>query len=579
MFKIQIKNYFQNPVLISDIKKTFEITEISNLTSIVKDEKVFLFYEVKSKDKNKKLDSVICLAISKDGINFEKYNKNPIFKEKEARCSNPKLIKIKEGYLLTYKVIKTGTNKSELHGAFSKDLLKWEKRGKITLKELVMTQDYKYDKMKTALSVSGIKIVPNPVVIKQGILLAYNITQKVGKNKIYSWGLALFDKENSNRVLWRTKEPIFSSENNKIVLGGLAKLKEKWFLYYYSEIDKGISVATMDFYEDIYEDIKEEELPKLIKFEKNPILEPRTKYLWESKGVFNAGAIYEQGRVYLVYRAITEGDVSVMGLAISEDGINISERLDKPIYLPRESFELNPSSKRSYNYLSGWGHSGCEDPRIVKIEDRLFMTYIAFDGGNPPGVALTSIKADDFLNRKWNWEQAILISPPGELHKNWVLFPEKLNNKYALLHSLSPEILIEYLDNLNFDNNRHIKSYYNGISQQGFWHDWVRGAGPSPIKTDKGWLIFYHAQEMRDSGKYKLGAMLLDLKNPSLVIARSKRPVLDAENLNFGKPGIIYSCGAVIIKDKLFVYYGRNDYNLGVATANLDEFLEKLLSC
>lgn len=89
MFKIQIKNYFQNPVLISDIKKTFEITEISNLTSIVKDEKVFLFYEVKSKDKNKKLDSVICLAISKDGINFEKYNKNPIFKEKEARCSNP----------------------------------------------------------------------------------------------------------------------------------------------------------------------------------------------------------------------------------------------------------------------------------------------------------------------------------------------------------------------------------------------------------------------------------------------------------------------------------------------------------
>lgn len=326
-------------------------------------------------------------------------------------------------------------------------------------------------------------------------------------------------------------------------------------------------------------------MPDLIKFEKNPILEPRTECVWESKGVFNAGAIYEQGKVYILYRAVGENDISVIGLAISGDGIKISERLDKPIYVPRESFELSPSGKRGYNYLSGWGHSGCEDPRIVKIEDRFYMTYTAHDGDNPPGVALTSIKVNDFLNRKWdNWERPVLISRPGELHKNWVLFPEKIGNKYAILHSISPEILIEYLDDLEFDN-KYIKSYYDGISQDydgisqdSFWHDWIRGTGPSPIKTDKGWLIFYHAMESRDPGKYKLGAMLLDLKDPCQIVARSKRPVLEPDELDIGKPGVVYACGAVVIENKLFVYYGRNDYNLGVATANLDEFLEGLLS-
>ena len=320
------------------------------------------------------------------------------------------------------------------------------------------------------------------------------------------------------------------------------------------------------------------EVAQLRKFENNPLLKPREKCLWESKGVFNAAAIYEQGKVYLIYRSVTENDISVLGLAISEDGINISERLTQPIYIPRASFELNSSSKRTYNYLSGWGHSGCEDPRIVKIEDKFYMTYTAFDGGNPPGVALTSIKVEDFLNRRWEkWEMPVLISPPNELHKNWVLFPEKIDNRYAILHSLSPKILIEYFDNLRFDNNKYIKSFYDGNCLESRWESHTRGVGPPPIKTNKGWLILYHATEDRDPGKYKLGAMLLDLKNPYQIIARSKGPVLEPEmNLNIGKSGVVYSCGAVVIKDKLFVYYGQNDYLLGVATANLDEFLEKL---
>ncbi len=602
MFNVKIKNYFQNPILTPDSKKNFEKRGIFNSTAIVKDKKVFLFYQA-----NDKINSVICLATSRDGINFKKYNKNPIIKERGAKCANPRITKIEKEYFLTYEVTKK-TNKTHLYKAFSKNLLLWGKKGKIISKKSsgAIVQDYqdkgvylgyfgknyiqigfskdlaswKIEK-KSVLSIrkrfydkEKIEIGPNPIVVKQGILFIYNAFQKQRKKKLYTWGGVLFDKEDPGKILWRSKKPIFSSEKDKITLGGLVKFQKRWLLYYYSEIDKGINVAFLNFWEEI----KDEDLPKLIKFEQNPILEIRNNCLWESKGVFNAAVIYEQGKVYLVYRSITENDISVMGLAVSEDGINISERLTEPIYFPREPFELNPSGKRTYNYLSGWGHSGCEDPRIVKIDDRFYMIYIAFDGGNPPGVALTSIKVNDFLNRKWKWKRPVLISPPGELHKNWVIFPEKINNKYAILHSISPKILIRYVDNLNyFNGTKYINSYYEP-SQIGYWEDWVRGAGPPPIKTGKGWLIFYHAMESRDSGKYKLGAMILDFKDPRRILARSKRPILEPNpNLNIGKLGVVYSCGSVIIKDKLFVYYGRNDYNLGVATTNLDEFLEKLM--
>ena len=84
------------------------------------------------------------------------------------------------------------------------------------------------------------------------------------------------------------------------------------------------------------------------------------------------------------------------------------------------------------------------------------MTYAAFNGRECPRVALTSIKVDDFLNKEWNWERPVLISPPREIHKNWVIFPEKINGRYVILHSISPEISIAYVDSLKFNNNTYI---------------------------------------------------------------------------------------------------------------------------
>lgn len=559
MFKVQVKNYFQNPILISNQKGV--------PTAITKEKKVFLFYEE---------SNAICLAISRDGINFKKENVC-VVKERGKKCRNPRIFKTEKGYFLFYRVVGKA-NKTYICGAFSNNLLSWRKTGKITLakKQEIINKDNQliFSIKKNLPNKEKIEIGPSPVMAEQGILFVYN-TVKFAKSgvKHYSWNLVLCDKENPSKILWRAEKPIFSSEKNKITLGGLVKFQGKWLLYYYSEIDKGINIAFLDSWEDFWEDVKEEEPLKLIKFEGNPILEPRKMYFWESKACFNVAAIYEQGKVYIIYRSITEDDVSVLGLAISKDGINISERLSEPIYVPREPFEINPSGKITYYIgFSGSGHSGCEDPRIVKIEDRFYMTYVALDGCNPPRIVLTSIKDSDFLSYQWDWEKPILISPPGIGEKQACIFPEKIIGNYVFLHRIFPDIWMDFVPDLKFED-KWLAGNIFARPREDKWDSLKIGAAASPIKTEKGWLLIYNGVSKEDY-KYKIGAMLLDLKDLARVLARSNQPILAPDNNREGN--IIYSCGSVIIEDQLYVYYGQNDYSLGVATANLKEFLQKL---
>lgn len=94
------------------------------------------------------------------------------------------------------------------------------------------------------------------------------------------------------------------------------------------------------------------------------------------------------------------------------------------------------------------------------IDDVIYLTYTAFDGWGSLRMALSSISLKDFLNKEWNWEEPIMISPPGEIHKNWVLFPEKINGKFAVLHSVNPDVLVDYLDDLDFKGeDKYIKGF------------------------------------------------------------------------------------------------------------------------
>ncbi|MGD9276104.1 MAG: hypothetical protein PVJ67_02940 [Candidatus Pacearchaeota archaeon] len=308
---------------------------------------------------------------------------------------------------------------------------------------------------------------------------------------------------------------------------------------------------------------------------RNPIISPKSDNAWEAWQTFNPAAILIDDKVHLLYRAIGHDAISRLGYASSVDGFLVDERFPDPAYEHRTGQE---GKYVCYSIASGGSWGGCEDPRIVRVgnEDKLYITYTACDGGLR--VGLSSISLEDFKNKKWKWSKPQLISPAGQVNKNWIIFPEKINGKYAILHSISPKISIAYVDDL--DNIKEpIESHYHPGKPEKRWDSFVRGPGPPPIKTDKGWLLFYHAMNHKDMSQYKMGAMLLDLNDPTKVLYRSKEPLLVPEECyeNEGfKSGVVYALGAVVRGEDLLIYYGGADSHVCVAHVNLDKLLKSL---
>lgn len=313
---------------------------------------------------------------------------------------------------------------------------------------------------------------------------------------------------------------------------------------------------------------------RLIKYIQNPIIIADRDNAWESQQTFNPGAVILNDKVHLLYRAIGEDGISRLGYASSDNGFSISERSAYPAY----QHAINQRLSYTYFYGSGGSFGGAEDPRLVRVDEEnvLYMTYTACDAGLR--VALTSIKIDDFLKKNWKWKKPVLISAAGETHKNWSIFPEKINGMYAILHSIKPVIQIEYVDTLEFDDNQHIHSIHEGGPQENGWDKWLRGAAAPPIKTEEGWLLLYHAMD-DDWGKYKVGAMLLDLEDPTKILFRASEPILEPSEYyetNGFKGGVVYVTGAVIKESTLLIYYGAADSFVAVASAGLKDFLNAL---
>lgn len=331
---------------------------------------------------------------------------------------------------------------------------------------------------------------------------------------------------------------------------------------------------------------KIEKKPKKVleRFVGNPVIFPANGKYWESKATFNPTAFEHDGKVHVLYRAVSAGDLSTLCYVLSKDGYNMTERSFKPIFIHGNLYQ-NQTEKNAepvfYSSGGGW-NGGAEDPRITKIDGKLYITYTAFDGWGSVRIGLSSIDLEDFLNKKWDWKTPVLISPPGQIHKNWVIFPEKINGKYAILHGLSPDILIDYVDDMDsFDGNTFINSVHQNHPKWQLREKGMRGVAGAPIKTKYGWLVFYHAMEPQEPNRYKIWAMILDSKDPTKILYRSKKPVLepDAFYENEGyKSGVIYSCGAVIKDGILFLYYGGADMVSCVATADSNLFLKELTS-
>lgn len=328
---------------------------------------------------------------------------------------------------------------------------------------------------------------------------------------------------------------------------------------------------------------------------KNPLLRPIAEHTWESEAVFNPAAVVYGSRVHLFYRALGSDGISRIGYASSRDGIHFDERLPYPVYAAetvseaKAHYPYTSPARLTYdtiNHGSGGGWGGSEDPRAVVIEGKLYMTFNMFNGWESMRVGLTSLDAEKLALKEWIWKRFSYLSHHGERHKNWVLFPEKINGKFALFHNLYTDdvdrVQIEFFDDVETDEP--LPRFESPDPQQMpdrevAWHTRTRSAGPPPLKTKYGWLVFYHAMQKDQQHRYKLGVLLLDLADPTKVLYRSSQPILSPDTWyeNDWKPGIIYVSGAVILGRQLIVYYGGGDKYVAAATAELDDFINKLM--
>ena len=335
---------------------------------------------------------------------------------------------------------------------------------------------------------------------------------------------------------------------------------------------------------------------KLQRYENNPIISPDPDSEWESLVRTNPGAWYDEGtkEVLLLYRAAgnDKNHVIHLGMAKSKDGYNFENISEKPVFGP---------SKDGFD-------SGCvEDPRIIKMGDYFYITYASrpfFPGqywlneDNRPNLPFNMPEEFPITLRENKTSTGLLITKDfkkfiraGRItistvdDRDVILFPEKINGKFVMMHrpmswigaeygTEYPAIWISYGDDLlNFSHSKIlIKSKYD-------WEQKIGGNTP-PIKTEHGWLTLYHA--VGEDRHYRLGALLLDLNDPSKVLHRSSDWLMQPEEsyeLEGHYNGVIFPCGKVVIDDRLFVYYGGADKYIGLATCSLKELLEYLLTC
>lgn len=417
-----------------------------------------------------------------------------------------------------------------------------------------------------------------PLKTPRGWLLFYSYIQNYfSASPLFTIEAALLDLKNPTKIIARAKEPLLIPEEEyeksgivpNIVFPSGAIVKNKNILLYYSAADTSCALAVIPR-DKLIKEIKKEIFIRLERYKGNPILAPKLNNAWESKAVFNPAAIYAGGKFHIIYRAMSEDNTSVLGYASSEDGFTIEERLPCPIYVPREEFELK--SKPGAN-------SGCEDPRITIIGGIIYMCYTAYTGSGNSRVALTSILKKDFLNRNWKWKKPVLISPPGVDDKDAAIFPKKIKGKYAVLHRLGADIWLDYVDNLNFDGKTWIKGKVIISPRPGARDSRKIGIAAPPIETKNGWLLLYHGISKREDNHYHVRATLLDKKDPSKVIARSRDPILETE-MFYEKDGlvanVVFPCGAAVVNDILYVYYGAADKFVCAATAPIKELIKSL---
>jgi len=579
--------------------------------------------------------SIIGIGKSKDGINFKERLPFIIPQEEWEKygCEDPRITFFEGNYYIFY----TALSKYPFEGsgikvavAVSKDLVKIKERhlvtpfnakamtlfperinGKITVilavntdtppSKIAIAQVEKIEELwnpkfwegwyknidKNVIDLKRtpydhIEVGAPPIKTPYGYLLVYSHIQNYfgGSNldRVFGIEAVFLDFENPLKIIGRTRGPIVAPRESYELLGYVpdvvfptgAIIKKDTLFIYYGASDMTVCVAYVNF-DDLSGTMREETSSRwnFKRSQKNPIITPNKQHPWESTATFNPAVLRIKNVTHILYRTLSNDNTSYIGYASTRDGVNIDLRLPEPIYGPREDFE----SKK----ISG-GNSGCEDPRLTKIGKNIYMCYTAFDGIGPPRVAITSITERDFLQKNWKWEKPILITPEGFDDKDTCIFPEKTKGQYFILHRVGNELCGDYLKSLDFKKDT-VKKCIRIIGPRiNSWDSSKVGICAPPMKTKNGWLLLYHGVS-KSHNTYRVGAVLLDLADPAIVLSRTTDPIFEPKEL-YEKVGVVnnvvFPCGMAMIGDLLYIYYGGADTVVGVATIELDIVLKAL---
>lgn len=297
------------------------------------------------------------------------------------------------------------------------------------------------------------------------------------------------------------------------------------------------------------------------RYKNNPVLTP-SMWPYKVNSVFNAGATIYEGKVLLLVRIEDMRGFSHLCRAVSSDGYSNWKIDEVPTLEPK------PDDFPEEIY-------GIEDPRIVKLEDegKYAVVYTSFSESGPLVSLATT---EDFKSFR---RFGVVMTPDD---KDASLFPRKFNGRYILLHRPSPRshllgahIWMSYSPDLKHWGDSAILL----PARKGSWWDAYKvGLGPQPVETKDGWLIIYHGVKTTAAGSiYRLGLALLDLDDPSKLIARSDEWVF-GPNEHYERigdvPDVTFPCGVVLKGDDLIMYYGAADTSMAIATASLKEVLE-----
>lgn len=335
---------------------------------------------------------------------------------------------------------------------------------------------------------------------------------------------------------------------------------------------------------------------KLERCPENPILKPNPNNFWEERAVLNPAVYYDSGTFYLYYRAAgNDRDHLIhIGLATSSDGIHFKRASDAPVISPQQ------------NGFDG----GCiEDPRIVAIDGVRYLTYAyrtyppgqywirqsdpVWDYGvsrNAPAALVENITSTGLaiLDSETSVKRLGRITKSDVDDRDVVIFPEKIGGRFVRLSRPvrwsgegypceKPAIWINFSDSILDWDETKTKMLFKG---EQWWESKKIGAGAPPVRTDAGWLLIYHGVDIAD-GVYRVGAAILDIDDPTKVIARTKHFILQPET-DYETSGIYNGCvfptGTATVDGRLYIYYGSADQFCCLSTCKLSDLVDYVMN-